>query len=60
MLLSIASESPVKIRHESKCLLSPQIEQHKRTEKLVDAYSSSYSKWNVDKFGHLKSGSMTN
>ena len=49
-LSSIASESPVKTRHESQSPLSPQIEQHHRTWRpVVDAYSSSYSEWNVDK-----------
>ena len=60
VLLSIASESPGKTRHESKFLLSPQIEQHKRTGRLLDAYSSSYSEWNVDKLCLLKSGNLMN
>ena len=34
-LSSIASESPVKTRHESKNLLSPQIEKYDRTERPV-------------------------
>ena len=44
-----ASESPVKTRHESQFSLSSQTEQHHRTgQPVVDAYSSSYSQWNVD------------
>ena len=47
---SIASESLVKTRHESQSPLSPRTEQHHRTWRLVkDAFSSSYSEWNVDK-----------
>ena len=50
VLPSIASESPGKTRHESQFLLSPQTEQHRRTVRPVEnAYSSSYSEWNVDK-----------
>ena len=50
VLLSTASESPVKTRHESQFPLSSRTEQHHRTGRLVeDAYSSSYSEWNVDK-----------
>ena len=50
VLLSTASESPVKTRHESQFPLSPQTEQHHRTGRtVVFAYSSIYSKWNVDK-----------
>ena len=50
VLLSTASESPWKTRHESQCLLSPQTEQYDRTERPVEnAHSSSYSEWNVDK-----------
>ena len=50
VLPSSASESPVKTRHESKSLLSPQTEQHYRTVRpVVYAYSSSFSEWNVDK-----------
>ena len=50
VLPSTASESPVKTRHESQSPLSPQTEQHYRTERpVVYAYSSSYSEWNVDK-----------
>ena len=50
VLPSMASESPGKTRHESQSRLSPQTEQHYRTGRLVeDAYSSSYSEWNVDK-----------
>ena len=49
-LPSTASESPGKTRHESQFPLSPQTEQHCRTEgPVVYAYSSSYSEWNVDK-----------
>ena len=41
---------PVKTRHESQLPLSPWTEQYLRTGTLVeDAYSSSYSEWNVDK-----------
>ena len=50
VLPSTASESPGKTRHESQFLLSSRPEQHLRTERPVkDAYSSSYSEWNVDK-----------
>ena len=39
-----------KNRHESQFLLSSRIEQHHRTGRPVeDAFSSSYSEWNVDK-----------
>ena len=47
---STASDSPVKSRHESQFLLSSWNEQHPRTERpVMDACSSSYSEWNVDK-----------
>ena len=50
MLASTASESPGKTRHESQLPLSSRTEQRQRTGRLVeDAYSSSYSEWNVDK-----------
>ena len=50
VLASTASESPVKTRHESQCPLSSRTEQHQRTGRRVeDAYSSSYSEWNVNK-----------
>ena len=50
MLLSIASESLGKTRHDSQFPLSLQTEWHYRTERpVVCAYSSSYSEWNVDK-----------
>ena len=50
VLPSTASESPGKNRQESQSLLSPQTEQHYRTERpVVYAHSSSYSEWNVDK-----------
>ena len=50
VLASTASESPVKTRYESQLPLSSCIEQHRRTGRRVeDAYSSSYSDWNVDK-----------
>ena len=50
VLASTASESPVKTRYESQLPLSSWIEQHLRTGRPVeDAYSSSYSEWNVDK-----------
>ena len=50
VLASTASESPEKTRHESQLLLSSRTEQHHRTGRPVeDAYSSSYSEWNVDK-----------
>ena len=46
---STASESPVKTRHESQLPLSSRTEQHQRTGRPVeDAYSSTYSEWNVD------------
>ena len=47
---SIASESPAKTRHESQFPLSSRTEHHHRTRRPVeDAFSSSYSEWNVDK-----------
>ena len=50
VLPSTASESPGKTRNESQFPLSPQTVQHKRTVRPVEnAYSSSYSEWNVDK-----------
>ena len=50
VLVSIVSESPGKTRHESQQPLISCNEQHQRTGRLVeDAYSSSYSEWNVDK-----------
>ena len=50
VLASTASESPVKTRHENQLPLSSGIEQHQRTGRPVeDAYSPSYSDWNVDK-----------
>ena len=50
VLASTASESPGKTRHESQLPLSSRTEQHQRTGRPVeDAYSSSYSEWNVDK-----------
>ena len=50
MLPSTASESLGKTRHESQSPLSSRTEQHHRTGRFVeDAYSSSYSEWNVDK-----------
>ena len=50
VLASTASESPVKTRYESQLPLSSWNEQRQRTGRLVvDAYSSSYSEWNVDK-----------
>ena len=50
VLASTASESPGKTRHESQFPLSSRTEQHQRTGRPVeDAYSSSYSEWNVDK-----------
>ena len=49
VLASTAPESPGKTRHESQFLLSSRTEQHQRTSRPVeDAYSSSYSEWNVD------------
>ena len=49
VLASIASESPGKTRHESQFHLSSRTEEHQRTRRPVeDAYSSSYSEWNVD------------
>ena len=48
VLPSTASESP-KTRHESQFPLSSWTEQYHRTGRpVVDAYSSSYSEWNVD------------
>ena len=50
VLPSTASESPGKTRHESQSALSPQTEKYDRTVRpVVYVYSSSYSKWNVDK-----------
>ena len=50
VLASSASESARKTRCESQLPLSSRTEQHQRTGRLVeDAYSSSYSEWNVDK-----------
>ena len=50
VLAFVASESPVKTRHESQFPLSSRTEQHQRTGRLVlEAYSSSYSEWNLDK-----------
>ena len=49
VLASTASESPEKTRHESQVPLSSWTEQHHRTGRPVeDAYSSSYSEWNID------------
>ena len=49
VLASIASESPGETRQESQFPLSSRTEQHHRTGRPVeDAYSSSYSEWNVD------------
>ena len=50
VLPSTASESPGKTRHESQSPLKPQTEKYDRTVRPVeDAYSSSYSEWNIDK-----------
>ena len=50
VLASTASKSPRKTRHESHLPLSSRTGQHQRTGRLVvDAYSSNYSEWNVDK-----------
>ena len=50
VLASTASESPRKTSYESQLPLSSRSEQHLRTVRPVeDAYSSSYSEWNVDK-----------
>ena len=49
MLASTVSESPGNTRHERQFLLSSRTEQHQRTGRPVEnAYSSSYSEWNVD------------
>ena len=46
---SLASQRPVKTRHESQFPLSSRTEQHLRTVRPVkDAFSSSYSEWNAD------------
>ena len=51
VLPSTASERSGKTRHESQFPLSSRTEQHHRTRRPVeDAYSSSYSEWNVHKF----------
>ena len=48
--LPLHQKAPVKTRHESQFHLSPQTEQHYRTERpVVYAYSSSYSEWNIVK-----------
>ena len=50
VLASTASESAAKTRQESQSSLSLQTENYDRTGRPVeDAYSSSYSEWNVDK-----------
>ena len=50
VLASTASESLEKTRYESQFPLSSGTERHHRTGRPVeDAYSSSYSEWNVDK-----------
>ena len=50
VLASTASESPGNTKLESQFPLSSRTEQHHRTRRPVeDAYSSSYSEWNVDK-----------
>ena len=50
MLASTASESLGKTRYESQLPLSSRTEQHQRTMRpVLDAYSSNYSNWNVDK-----------
>ena len=49
VLSSTASESPGKTRSGSQFPLSSRTQQHHRTGRPVkDAYSSSYSEWNVD------------
>ena len=59
MLPSTASESPGKTKHESQSPLSMQTEKYDRTvTPVVCAHSSSYSEWNVDKLGLLKSGNL--
>ena len=63
VLLSTASGSPGKTRHESQFPLSSRTEQHHRTGRSAkDAYSSSYSEWYVDKTWssqEWKSGELT-
>ena len=50
VLASTASESLGKTKYESQLPLSSRTGQHQRTGRPVeDAYSSSYSEWNVDK-----------
>ena len=50
VLPSTASESPGETRHESQFPLSSRSEQHHKTGRPnEDAYSSSYSEWDVDK-----------
>ena len=50
VLSSTSSESSGKTRNQSQFPVSSRTEQHQRTGRLVeDAYSSSYSEWNVDK-----------
>ena len=49
VLSSTASESPEKTRHKNQFPLTSRTKQHHRTGWLVlDAYSSSYSEWNVE------------
>ena len=59
---STASESPGKTRYESQIPLSSWTEQQPRTVRPEkDAYSSSFSEWNVDtltRIGLLKSGNL--
>ena len=58
-LASIASESPGKTRYENQIHLSSWTEQQPRTGRYVkDACSSSYSQWNAEKNGLLKSGNL--
>ena len=48
--LPLHQKAPGKTRHESQFPLRSRTEQRQRTGRLVeDAYSSSYSEWNVDK-----------
>ena len=50
VLPSTASENPGRTRHESQFLLRSRTEQYHRTVRPVEnAFSSSYSEWNVDK-----------
>ena len=61
VLASTASQRTGETRYDSQIPLSSWTEQHQRRGRHVkDAYSSSYSEWNVDENGLLKSGNLMN